>query len=258
MDSECSVSMDDANLTTSMEKDTLNGMKWGFDAVSLRELDARNVDSAAVEVFLISGSAGGAGDVLDALFARVGEAQLASDLLRLYIAMHIHLAAKAFAETIGVERAIFLQSFGSLDEVPEQAVSAEKLKTYLENMLEQCVAWRQTDVRSGALTVGKAKAYIAGNFSGEGMTLAHVAAVVNVSPAYFSHLFKRETGVNFVEHITSLRMEKARKLLCCSGKKITEVAIESGYNDYHYFSYLFKKTTGQTPSGFRTAHKKDE
>jgi two-component system response regulator YesN len=46
-------------------------------------------------------------------------------------------------------------------------------------------------------------------------------------------------------------MNKAKELLCCSSKRIAQIADEVGYNDYHYFTGLFKKLNGVTPCEFR-------
>jgi two-component system response regulator YesN len=78
-----------------------------------------------------------------------------------------------------------------------------------------------------------------------------VAAQVNVSPSYFSSIFRQKTGVTFVEYLTRLRMEKAKELLLCSDCSSTEIGYTVGYKDPHYFSSLFKKMYGCTPKEYR-------
>ena len=56
-----------------------------------------------------------------------------------------------------------------------------------------------------------------------------------------------------IEYLTTLRMNKAKELLRCTGMRSSEIAGEIGYKDAHYFSYLFKKTQGMTPSDYRKA-----
>ena len=60
-------------------------------------------------------------------------------------------------------------------------------------------------------------------------------------------------GQTFIEYLTTLRMNKAKELLRCTGMRSSEIAGEIGYKDAHYFSYLFKKTQGMTPSDYRKA-----
>ena len=97
----------------------------------------------------------------------------------------------------------------------------------------------------------QAKEYINHTFMQTDLTLDKVASTVNVSPNYFSSLFNQETGMTFIEYLTDIRMQKAKDYLRCSGKKITEIGILVGYQDSHYFSYIFRKTQNCTPSEYR-------
>ena len=90
------------------------------------------------------------------------------------------------------------------------------------------------------------------------LTLDNVASTVNVSPNYFSSLFNQETGMTFIEYLTDIRMEKAKEYLRCSGRKITEIGGLVGYQDSHYFSYIFRKTQNCTPSEYRLQGKCEE
>ena len=76
----------------------------------------------------------------------------------------------------------------------------------------------------------------------------------NISPNYFSGVFSQEMGQTFVEYLTEKRMERAKELLRYSGKRSSEVAYEVGYRDPRYFSFLFKKTQGCTPSSYRAGN----
>ena len=83
------------------------------------------------------------------------------------------------------------------------------------------------------------------------LSLNNVAAQVNFSPSHFSAVFSRETGETFTECLINIRMEKARELLRTTTLKSFEIASQIGYNDPHYFSYVFKKHTGLSPRKFR-------
>ncbi len=98
--------------------------------------------------------------------------------------------------------------------------------------------------------VEKAKAYIADNFSRE-LSLEEMAKEVGISPYYLSKLFKEAEGVNYIDYVTGLRMEYAKEQLRESEKSIKEICHESGYGDPNYFSRIFKKWTGFTPTEFR-------
>ena len=94
-----------------------------------------------------------------------------------------------------------------------------------------------------------AKKYISENLT-EKISLDDVADKLGLNSAYFSHLFKKETGTSFVEYRMQLRMEKAMKLIDSSNMKITEIANSLGYEDLSHFTKTFKKYTGLSPSKY--------
>lgn len=96
----------------------------------------------------------------------------------------------------------------------------------------------------------KAKLYINENYSKE-LSLDEVSRYVNISPYYFSKLFKEEEGVNFIEYLTGVRIGHAKELLRNPTLSIKEICIMSGYSDPNYFSRIFKKQEGVTPSEYR-------
>ncbi|SDB22975.1 two-component system, response regulator YesN [Pseudobutyrivibrio sp. YE44] len=97
--------------------------------------------------------------------------------------------------------------------------------------------------------VNKAKQYIDENYMKE-LTLDDVSRVVNISSYYFSKVFKEETGENFIDYLTKLRIEAAKKLLKTTNKSMKEISAEVGYSDPNYFSRNFKKYTGKTPTDY--------
>ena len=74
---------------------------------------------------------------------------------------------------------------------------------------------------------------------------------MHLNAAYFSKLFKRETGKNFSEYVAEVRMEKAKELLSRGRMNISEVAFAVGFSDVQYFSKTFKRCTGFRPSEYR-------
>ncbi len=98
--------------------------------------------------------------------------------------------------------------------------------------------------------ISKAKAYIDENYQKD-ISLDDVSRHVDISPYYFSKLFKQEDGRTFIEYLTGLRIREARRLLRNPGLSIKEIGIMCGYADPNYFSRIFKKYEGVTPSEFR-------
>lgn len=85
----------------------------------------------------------------------------------------------------------------------------------------------------------------------EEISLTVLADEFHLNPQYISQLFKSEIGVNFLAYLTSIRMERAKKLLLTTPLSIAEVAEQSGYVDYRVFTKVFKKSEGITPSQYR-------
>ncbi len=84
----------------------------------------------------------------------------------------------------------------------------------------------------------------------EDLTLAFAAEKMNFSESYFSRVFKRLIGINFVTYLSMLRIEHAAAALKNSGRTVTEVALSCGFNNIRTFNRVFKEITGYTPSQF--------
>jgi two-component system, response regulator YesN len=85
----------------------------------------------------------------------------------------------------------------------------------------------------------------------EDLSIKQVADQINLSVPYFSRIFKQETGRNFVEYVTFVRMQRAVWLLRHTDHTIEAIAEELGYNTPNYFSGTFKKYVGLSPRDYR-------
>lgn len=90
---------------------------------------------------------------------------------------------------------------------------------------------------------------------GHNITLNDVATQANISSYYLSKIFKRETGVNFVSYLADRRIELAKEMLLRTEIPIMNIAMELSFNEPNYFSRVFKKKTGLTPSEYRDRSK---
>ncbi|MFE5322614.1 response regulator [Paenibacillus sp. NPDC056579] len=99
--------------------------------------------------------------------------------------------------------------------------------------------------------VEKAKAYIDAHYC-ETINLSDLAQSSYMSPGYFSSLFRQYTGRNFLEYITHLRIEHAKSMIEADPEqKISDIAMQCGYQDLKYFRKLFKRHTGATPLKYK-------
>ena len=89
----------------------------------------------------------------------------------------------------------------------------------------------------------------------EPLTLKSLAAMCFISPSYLSALFKQETGSTLIDYINTQRVNRAAQLLVQNNHTIAAVAEEVGILDVNYFTKIFKKTLGVTPTRYRREHK---
>ena len=94
------------------------------------------------------------------------------------------------------------------------------------------------------------KTYIEEHY-GEPISLDSAAEYVKLSPNYVSTIFKKETGVSFLEYLTTARLDAATEMLRKTDMSINEIAEKVGYADVKYFSKLCRKTLGMKPSEYR-------
>ncbi len=95
--------------------------------------------------------------------------------------------------------------------------------------------------------------YISENYN-EKITLESVSKACNLSIFYLSKLFKKNTGMNFIDYINLYKIEKAKQLLENTDMSIINISISLGYDESGYFSKIFKKTVGVTPSVYRNSN----
>jgi two-component system, response regulator YesN len=95
--------------------------------------------------------------------------------------------------------------------------------------------------------------YINNNYKRDIM-LEEVANYINISSFYFSKIFKEYTGKNYIDYITDLRIEIAKEKLRQGGTSIKEICYEVGYNDPNYFSRVFKKSEGLSPTDYKVKY----
>lgn len=124
-------------------------------------------------------------------------------------------------------------------------------KDWIENYYQKYLA------RNGenySKNIGKALKYILKNYREE-ISAESVSNYIDKSPNYFSSLFKKEIGMKFSEYVNVLRIKKAKELLDNSDMLLNEIAEYVGYSNYIYFTQVFKKIEGITPSQSRKYHR---
>ncbi len=147
---------------------------------------------------------------------------------------------------------VFGDNFEGLVELTDFASLESAMDWYFECCmnLQLIVQTNRTD--SNSHKVEQAKQYIEQNFRDPMLDVDAMCAHLHMSPAYFSTIFKKQTDMNFTAYVTNVRMEEAIKLLQNTDDKTYEIAEKIGYVDPNYFSYVFKKKYGVSPSKYKS------
>jgi two-component system response regulator YesN len=147
---------------------------------------------------------------------------------------------------------------GNFMEKALQVESPEELRKWISEvgsrMQEAVQKERQNTTKS---FVTKAVEYVQESYSDITISIESVCRKLGVSAAYFSTVFKKETGKTFIGYLTDYRMEQAVELLLTTDDKTYIIAEKVGYADPNYFSYVFKKQYGMAPSKYRTGKLKE-
>lgn len=114
-------------------------------------------------------------------------------------------------------------------------------------------AAKETRTEKQNRAVSKMLDFAQNNYS-ENVTLSQLAQVGSLSEKYLCRLFKDYTNMTPIEYINNLRIENACHLMIHSNLSVTESALESGFNDLSYFTRLFKRYKGVTPSVYKKSH----
>jgi len=175
-------------------------------------------------------------------------------LYRHYVLMDLTASAMRILKGLNpsLDRSELSGEFADRDRVVTSAVSARECT---ELATEICMKFIELRDRGGSChhrkLVLRACEYIRENYNNPDISLNTVAAHVALSPAHFSTIFAQEMSETFIDHLTSVRIEKVKELLLSTDDKIVNIAFSVGYSEPNYLSYLFKKREGLSPKEYR-------
>ena len=221
-------------------------------AVAVDKTELLRVDKSAVEHFLRSGTREDFDAFFNSFVKPLGETALKSNLIKNYILVDVVLAIVRFVDELGGVLDQAVSVFNSIESMSTNIQTRDQLREQVRQIVLSALEFR--DRQSGNPYLGvikQAKETIEQRYADPNLMLNDVAACVNLSPSYFSMVFSQETGSSFKDYLTGVRIQKARELLRMTRLKAAEIADRVGYSDSHYFSYVFKKNTGLSPTEFR-------
>ena len=234
---------------TSMEKKNVTE----DDSTYLQKVDVNALNPAILQKFLSNGLLEETENFVKDYFYAIGQEPLESLVFRSYVTLNVRFSVMSFLKEIGCDTRT-LEQEDTEDVLSESGKSLENTIAYAEKIISQAITLRDQNSGNKNRSILKtAVDFIDNHYMEEDMSLNKAANAANVSANHFSALFSQNMGQTFIEYLTNLRMNKAKEYLRCTSMRSSEIAGEIGYKDAHYFSYLFKKTQGMTPSDYRKA-----
>lgn len=223
------------------------------DSTYLQKVDVNALNPAILQKFLSNGLLEETENFVKDYFYTIGQEPLESLVFRNYVTLNVRFSVMSFLKEIGCDTRT-LEQEDTEDVLSESSKSLENAIAYAEKIISQAIALRDQNSGNKNRSILKtAVDFIDSHYTEEDMSLNKAANAANVSANHFSALFSQNMGQTFIEYLTNLRMNKAKEYLRCTSMRSSEIAGEIGYKDAHYFSYLFKKTQGMTPSDYRKA-----
>lgn len=223
------------------------------DNAYLQKVDVNALNPAILQKFLSNGLQEEAENFVKDYFYAIGQEPMESLVFRNYVILNVRFSVISFIKGLGCDTNE-MESADTEEVLAESGKNMESAIAYAKKMISQAIEIRDQNSGNKNRSILKtAVDFIDSHYMEEDISLNTVANVANVSANHFSALFSQNMGQTFIEYLTTLRMNKAKELLRCTGMRSSEIAGEIGYKDAHYFSYLFKKTQGMTPSDYRKA-----
>lgn len=223
------------------------------DNAYLQKVDVNALNPAILQKFLSNGLQEETENFVKDYFYAIGQEPMESLVFRNYVILNVRFSVISFIKGLGCDTNE-MESADTEEVLAESGKNMESAIAYAKKIISQAIEIRDQNSGNKNRSILKtAVDFIDSHYMEEDISLNTVANVANVSSNHFSALFSQNMGQTFIEYLTTLRMNKAKELLRCTGMRSSEIAGEIGYKDAHYFSYLFKKTQGMTPSDYRKA-----
>lgn len=220
----------------------------------LDSIDAAKLDPMIIRNFVRTGTVAEVESFADEYITSL-EVMENTFLFRYYLLLTFRVNVELALREAGVEEMDIDFSMPSA----EMKIDTDEIRQRFVNILNAAITIRDAEaMKRSSDIIDSALRYIDSHYTDEDISLDSVAIASNISANYLSALFSQKVGLSFVEYVTKKRMERARQLLRKTDKRSGEIASEVGYKDPRYFSFVFKKKHGCTPSQYRNGENEEE
>jgi two-component system response regulator YesN len=211
------------------------------------------IDKFAVENYLKFGVKEGFDEFFNAYTRPLGDITLKSRLIKNYIFVDVIVGTARLIKEWGGDIEQVVPELNSIETILTNIQTIEHLREQVHKILVNALSFRDSQTNSHYLgIIHQAKEYIDLHYTEPNLTLNEVATHVNLSASHFSMVFSQETSQTFRDYLTEIRIKRAKELLRTTSLGSADISYHVGYSDPHYFSHVFKKNTGLSPTEFRS------
>ena len=222
------------------------------DLNSFSEIDFLKLDGNPISEQLKYVKRSGIDEIIADYIRRIGDTPFQATLIGYYLLCDLIVAISKIIEELGGDIGEVIPSLSQKTQLSEIAGSKETFCDGVRLILDTFITFRESRAAGKYYSmIQKAKQHINSHFADQDISLHSVASVVHVSPNHFSTIFSQETGETFIEYLTQVRISRSKDLLLSTNLRSADIAYDVGFGDPHYFSFIFKKTTGISPREFR-------
>ncbi|CAN7389343.1 response regulator [Paenibacillus sp. LjRoot153] len=213
---------------------------------SLQETDDLSMEMKQVEKALLDGEVKDINDALHLLVKEMSRSNNLTKELLTGLSYTIFYLFQSFVDNyhLAGKEIINKEMYSEITKMSLKVDFIDWINRLKHRIIEQLVENKE------GMRVFLTKQFINKHYKEE-LSLEKVAEYLQLSPAYLSNLFKKETGQNFIDYLTEVRIGRAKFLLKTTDLKNAEIAREVGYADEYYFSKVFKKNVGESPLKYR-------
>lgn len=210
--------------------------------ISSQETNDLSAEMKSIEKAFADGEIGDIKQALELLTAEVGRNNRLTKEILMGISFTIFYLFQSFVENYQLTEKEILtrEMYDNISKISMKVDFIDWINQLMTRMTSQLIE------NNESMRVYLTKQFINKNYKDE-LSLEKVAEYLQLSSSYLSNLFKKETGQNFIDYVTEVRIGQAKFLLKTTDWKIAEIAREVGYGDEYYFSKVFKKNVGESP-----------